>query len=216
MKLLLFVVASLLPLSAIATIDIQPHVLEMQQANAVVNVINHSSMTEYIRVQLYQINNPGVPPDQESLISVGEQSQPSLFAMPSKLTLGPNQSGRILLKALQSPDKEQVYRLSVVPEKNLRVSGGQGAVVGVQLSYMGLVRHLPDSPHHLWTHHCIDGKLKLQNTGNTRLHWHQLKTPQGERIDDFNLYPEQQRQLTVSNLQGMVEDKLFNLQCSTD
>ncbi|OWF83605.1 hypothetical protein B4903_01660 [Yersinia frederiksenii] len=188
--------------------------LEIQQTSAEVNVINRSSVTEYITVQLYQINNPGVPPDQESLISVGEQLQPALFTVPSKLTLGPKQSGRILLKALQSPDKEQIYRLSVMPEKNLQVSGGHGGAVGVQLSYMGLVRHLPASSHPQWVHHCVDGKLKLQNTGNTRLHWQQLKTQQGE-IDNFNLYPEKYRQLTVSNLQGIVEDEFFSLQCPT-
>lgn len=214
MKPLLFVAASWLPLNAFAAIDIQPHVLEIQQASAVVNVINHSSVTEYITVQLYQINNPGVPPDQESLISVGEQLQPSLFAVPSKLTLGPKQSGRILLKALQAPDKEQIYRLSVMPEKNLQVGGGYGGVVAVQLSYMGLVRHLPASSYPQWAHHCVDGKLKLQNIGNIRLHWQQLKTQQGE-IENFNLYPEKYRQLTVSNLQGIVEDKFFSLQCST-
>lgn len=101
-----------------------------------------------------------------------------------------------------------------MPEKNLQVSGGHGGAVGVQLSYMGLVRHLPASLHPQWGHHCIDGKLKLQNTGNTRLHWQQLKTQQGE-IDNFNLYPEKYRQLTVSNLQGIVEDKFFSLQCPT-
>ncbi|EEQ03334.1 hypothetical protein yrohd0001_9810 [Yersinia rohdei ATCC 43380] len=187
--------------------------LEIQQTNEVVNVINHGSVTEYITIQLYQIKNPGVPADQESLISVGEQPQPSLFAVPSKLTLGPKQSGRVLLKALQQPNKEQVYRLSVIPEKNLHVSGGHGAVVDVKLSYMGLIRHLPALLHHQWIHRCIDGNLELQNTGNTRLHWQQLKTQQGE-IEDFNLYPEKYRQLPVGNLQGMVEDEPFSLQCS--
>ncbi|CQD38391.1 hypothetical protein [Yersinia mollaretii] len=215
MNLLLFIAASLLPFSAFAAIDIQPHVLEMQQANAVVNVINHSSATEYVTVQLYQINNPGVSPEQESLTFVGEQSRPSLFAAPTKLTLGPKQSGRILLKALQSPEKEQIYRLSVVPEKNLLISGGHGAVLGVQLSYMGLIRHLPTSPQQQWEHHCIRGVLELQNTGNTRLQWHQLKTTDQD-IDDFNLYPGQRRQLATKEIQGMIEDKTFSLRCSVD
>ncbi|CNH97288.1 alpha-related fimbriae chaperone 2 [Yersinia thracica] len=213
MNPLLFVVTSLLSFCARAAIDIQPHVLEMQQASAVVNVINHGPTTEYITIGLFQINNPGVSPDQESLTFVGEQPQPSLFAVPAKLTLGPKQSGRILLKALQPPDKEQLYRLSVVPEKDLRISGDQGAILGVQLSYRGLVRHLPVSLQPQWTHHCVDGKVKLQNIGNIRLQWHQLKTQQGE-IDNFNLYPDQHRQLTASNVQGMIEDKLFSLQCS--
>ncbi|WP_145589521.1 hypothetical protein [Yersinia rochesterensis] len=213
MKPLLLVVASLLPLSVLATIDIQPHVLEMQQSKAVVKVINRGINTQYIRVQLSQLNNPGESPGQESLTPVGEQSHPILFAAPSKLTLGPKQSARIIIKALQAPDKEQVYRLSVTPENTLKVTGGEGAVVGVQLSYMGLVRHLPASLRPQWVHHCIGGKLALENTGNTRLQWHQLKTPLGE-VDDFNLYPEQFRQLPFSNIQGMIEDKLFSLQCS--
>lgn len=215
MNLLLFIAASSLPFSAFAAIDIQPHVLEMQQANAVVNVINHSSTTEYVTVQLYQINNPGVSPEQESLTSVGEQPRPSLFAAPTKLTLGPKQSGRILLKALQPPEKEQIYRLSVVPEKKLRISGGHGAVLGVQLSYMGLIRHLPTSLQHQWEHRCISGALELQNTGNTRLQWHQLKTTD-QNIDDFNLYPGQRRQLAAKDIQGMIEDKTFSLRCTVD
>ncbi len=215
MNLLLFIAASLLPFSAFAAIDIEPHVLEMQQANAVVNVINHSSATEYVTVQLYQINNPGVSPEQESLTSVGEQPRPSLFAAPAKLTLGPKQSGRILLKALQSPEKEQIYRLSVAPEKKLRISGGHGAVLGVQLSYMGLIRHLPTSPQQQWEHRCIRGALELQNTGNTRLQWHQLKTTDQD-IDDFNLYPGQRRQLAAKAIQGMIEDKTFSLRCTVD
>lgn len=215
MNLLLFIAASLLPFSAFAAIDIQPHVLEMQQANAVVNVTNHSSTTEYVTVQLYQINNPGVSPEQESLTSVGEQPQPSLFAAPAKLTLGPKQSGRILLKALQTPEKEQIYRLSVIPEKNLRISGGHGAVLGVQLSYMGLIRHLPSSLQHQWEHRCIHGALELQNTGNTRIQWHQLKIADQD-IDDFNLYPGQRRQLAAKDMQGMIGDKPFSLRCTVD
>ncbi|MBW5830801.1 hypothetical protein [Yersinia kristensenii] len=215
MKPLLFAVANLLPLNVFATIDIQPHVLEMQQSNAVVNVVNRGINTQYIRVQLFQLNNPGESPKHESLTPVGEQPYPMLFAAPSKLTLGPKQSARIIIKALQSPDKEQVYRLSVAPENTLKVTGGEGAIVGVQLSYMGLVRHLPASLQPQWIHHCIDGKLALENTGNTRLQWHQLKTSL-EGIDDFNLYPEQYRQLPVSNIQGMIEDKFFSLQCSAE
>ncbi|MBW5817314.1 hypothetical protein H0I54_13270 [Yersinia kristensenii] len=215
MKPLLFAVANLLPLNVFATIDIQPHVLEMQQSNAVVNVVNRGINTQYIRVQLFQLNNPGESPQHESLTPVGEQPYPMLFAAPSKLTLGPKQSARIIIKALQSPDKEQVYRLSVAPENTLKVTGGEGAIVGVQLSYMGLVRHLPASLQPQWIHHCIDGKLALENTGNTRLQWHQLKTSL-EGIDDFNLYPEQYRQLPVSNIQGMIEDKFFSLQCSAE
>ncbi|WP_145537891.1 hypothetical protein [Yersinia kristensenii] len=215
MKPLLLIAASLLPLNVFATIDIQPHVLEMQQSNAVVNVVNRGINTQYIRVQLFQLNNPGESPQHESLTPVGEQPYPMLFAAPSKLTLGPKQSARIIIKALQSPDKEQVYRLSVAPENTLKVTGGEGAIVGVQLSYMGLVRHLPASLQPQWIHHCIDGKLALENTGNTRLQWHQLKTSL-EGIDDFNLYPEQYRQLPVSNIQGMIEDKFFSLQCSAE
>lgn len=215
MNLLLFIAVSLLSLGAFGAIDIQPHVLEMRQANAVVNVINRSSTTEYITVQLYRINNPGVSPKQESLTAVGEQLQPSLFAAPAKLTLGPKQSGRILLKALQTPQKEEVYRLSVTPEKNLRVKGGHGAVLGVQLSYMGLIRHLPASLEPQWQHRCVNGTLELQNTGNTRLRWHQL-IAQGQDIKDFNLYPEQRRKLATRDIQGMIEDKTFSLRCTVD
>ncbi|CNI23696.1 alpha-related fimbriae chaperone 2 [Yersinia aldovae] len=213
MKRLLFIVASVLSLSTFGAIDIQPHVLEIQQDNAVVTVTNHGSDPEYISVQLYRLNNPGEPPERESLTSVGEQSQPALFAAPAKLTLGPKQSGKIFLKTLRTPDKEQVYRLAVIPVNSRSISGN-GVVLGVQLSYMGLVRHLPALQQYQWIHRCIAGKVELHNTGNTRLQWYQLKT-QGQVIEDFNLYPDQQRQLAVSHIQGMVEDKVFNLRCPT-
>ncbi|ENA3447606.1 hypothetical protein AB9H26_19585 [Yersinia enterocolitica] len=212
MKPLLFIAASALPLAALAVIDIQPHVQEVQQEKAVVTVTNHGAEPEYVTVQLYQLNNPGEPPEQESLTPVGEQLQPALFAAPAKMTLGPKQSGRILLKALSTPDKEQVYRLAVIPVNSRKVTGN-GAVLGVQLSYMGLIRHLPASQQHQWTHRCINGAVELHNTGNTRLQWYQLEA-QGRVIDDFNLYPGKQRQLAVSEVKGMVEDKTFNLRCS--
>ncbi|AJJ20049.1 alpha-related fimbriae chaperone 2 [Yersinia intermedia] len=212
MKRLLFIATSLLPLSVFSAIDIQPHVLEIEQENTVVTVTNYGLDPEYVAVQLYQLNNPGESPEQESLTSVGEQPQPALFASPAKLTLGPKQSGRIFLKALSTPDKEQVYRLAVVPVNNLQVTGGHTAVLGVQLSYMGLVRHLAASPQPQWAHRCIDGRVELQNTGNTRLQWRQLKT-QEQDIEGFNLYPDQRRQLSVSDVRGMIEDKPFNLRC---
>ena len=215
MNLLIFIVASLLSLSTFGAIDIQPHVLDMRQANAVVNVINRGMTTEYVTVELYQINNPGVSPEQESLTSVGEQQQPSIFAAPAKLILGPKQSGRIVLKALKAPEKEQVYRLSVAPENKLRVSGGHGAALGVQLSYMGLVRYLPTSLTHQWKHRCINGSVELHNTGNSRLRWHKLNA-KNKKIDDFNLYPEQRWQLATNELKGMIEDKSFNLQCNVE
>jgi hypothetical protein len=213
MKHLRFIAISMLPLNASAVIDIQPHVLEIQQTSAVVNVINQGPGTEYITVQLYRLNNPGESPEHESLTPVGELPQPLLFAAPSKLTLGPKQGGKIHLKTLGVPDKEQVYRLAVIPENNLKVTGSHGAILGVQLSYMGLVRHLPASPQHHWAHRCINGALELQNIGNTRLQWSQLKTT-GRDIDDFNLYPDQRRQLATNDVQGMIEGKTFSLQCA--
>lgn len=212
MKALVFAAISLLPLNAAGVIDIQPQVVEIQQASTVVTVNNHSTTTEYITVQLYRLNNPGVAPELESLTPVGHQPQPLIFAAPLKLTLGPKQSGKIFLHTLGTPDEEQVYRLAVVPENNLQISGGDAAIVGVQISYMGLIRHLPASIRHQWTHRCIAGNAELHNTGNTRLYWHQLKT-RGQMTDDFTLYPSQRRQLAVSDMQGKVEDQDFSLQC---
>lgn len=211
MKPLLYIVASTLPLGAFAAIDIQPHVQEVQQESAVVTVTNHGAEVEYVTVQLYQLNNPGEPPDQESLTPVGEQLQPALFAAPTKMTLGPKQSGKIRLKALSTPDKEQVYRLAVIPVNSRKVTGN-GVVLGVQLSYMGLIRHLPASQKLQWSHRCIKGAVQLHNTGNTRLQWYQLDA-HGHVIDDFNLYPGKQRQLAVSEVKGIVEDETFNLHC---
>ncbi|BFI68209.1 hypothetical protein okayama3_37940 [Yersinia pseudotuberculosis] len=212
MKNLVFAAISLLPLSAAGVIDIQPQVVELQQANTVVTVINHGMTAEYITVQLYRLNNPGVAPELESLTPVGYQQQPLLFATPLKLTLGPRQSGKIFLHALGAPEQEQVYRLAVVPGNHLKISGNNTAVVGVQISYMGLIRHLPASIQHQWTHRCIAGKPELHNTGNTRLYWHQLQA-QGQMIDDFTLYPGQHRQLAFNELQGKVEDQAVSLQC---
>ncbi|WP_227731867.1 fimbrial biogenesis chaperone [Yersinia proxima] len=214
MKPLLFVVTSFIPLAAFAVIDIQPHVQKVQLESAVVTVTNHGTESEYITVQLYKLNNPGELPEQELLTPVGEQVQPELFAAPAKMTLGPKQSGKILLKALSTPDKEQVYRLAVRPLNNRNVRGN-GAVLGVQLSYMGLIRHLPASQQLQWTQRCLNDTLVLHNTGNTRLQWYQLET-QGRVINDFNLYPGQQRQLVVSNLKGIVEDKAVSLRCPND
>ncbi|ARZ02615.1 hypothetical protein [Yersinia ruckeri] len=197
-----------LPFQAISAIDMRPHIAVIDNSESYVEIINTGEQTEYVAIALYRLNNPGVPPDQESLTPLGITVQPLLFAAPMKLALGVNQRSRIALKARGAPEQEQVYRLSVMPQRNLTASGEKGAVIGVQIAYMGLVRHLPKKPAPQWHHSCEIEGILLYNKGNIRLSWRNLQV-----IDDFNLYPNQQRQLGVHKITGNVEGAPVNLSC---
>jgi hypothetical protein len=195
-----------------ALIDIRPKIVEMKGEEAVVNVINTGDKPEFVEIGLFELVNPGVPPEQEQRIPLGSIKMPYLYAAPFKLSLGPRQEKRVHLKALKQPDQEKVYRLSVIPQQKLSISGTRGNVMVVNLGYMGLVRQLPANPTAAWQHRCGSQGIELAATGNVRIEFSELMQD-GKAVDSFNVYPGTPRHMPGKTLRGKAQDKTFTLQC---
>jgi hypothetical protein len=197
-----------------ALIDISPKILAMDGEQAVVQLSNTGDTPEFVEITLYQVINPGVPPEEEQLIPLGIVRDPYLYATPFKLSLGPQQKKPIQLKALKTPEQEKVYRLAVIPQQSARIQGTQDNVMLVNLGFKGLIRQLPITRTATWQHRCTPGGLQLEATGTVRVEFSDLKQ-NSQAMDDFNVYPGTPRQIAAQTLNGQVEGKPFNLKCSS-
>lgn len=205
-----------LPLGvAQALIDITPKILEMANEKAEVLVTNTGDTPEFVNVTLYQVTNPGVPATDEQLIPLGIVKDPHLYAAPFKLSLGPRQEKKVQLQTLTRPAKEKVYRLAVIPEQKVNVSGSQSGVIVVGLGFNGLVRQLPSRQVVTWQHQCGAEGVTLAATGTVRVEFRELMI-NGKGADDFNVYPDTPRQLAARSVSGKAEGKPFHLQCAPD
>ncbi|MFC0226915.1 hypothetical protein [Serratia aquatilis] len=198
-----------------ALIDISPKILEMRDEKAEVRVSNTGDTPEFVTVTLYLVTNPGVPAEDEQLIPLGIVKDPHLYAAPFKLSLAPRQEKKVQLQTLTRPVKEKVYRLAVIPEQKVNVSGSQSGVIVVGLGFNGLVRQLPSRQAVTWQHQCGVGEITLVATGTVRVEFRELMI-NGKGADDFNVYPDAPRQLAARRVSGEVEGKPFNLQCDPD
>ncbi|MFZ1874952.1 MAG: hypothetical protein WAU54_19580 [Chania sp.] len=199
--------------TALALIDISPKVLEIEGDSLPVTVINTGDTVEFVEIKLYQLENPGEPPEQEQLIPLGLVKEPYLYAAPFKLSLGPRQQKRIQLTVLKQPEKEKVYRLSVLPQRQVNITGTNSNVMLVGLGYMGLIRQLPSNKTQTWQHRCNAAGLLLEATGTVRLEFNDLVLS-GKAVDDFNVYPGTPRQIVGKVLSGKAQGKDFTLQCN--
>lgn len=198
--------------AAQALIDISPKEAEIAGDTLPVAVINTGNTPEFVEIVLYQLANPGVPPEQEQLIPLGMVSQPYLYAVPFKLSLGPRQQKQVQLKVLKRPEKEMVYRLSVQPKQQATISNTPNNVLLVGLGYLGLIRQLPSSQTVAWQHHCTADGLRLEATGTVRVAFSKL-TAGSQSVEDFNVYPGTPRQLATPSLSGTVQNTPFSLSC---
>lgn len=195
-----------------ALIDIRPKILEMEGQQAAVGVINTGDKSEFVEITLFELTNPGMPPEQEQRIPLGIIKTPHLYAAPFKLSLGPRQEKQVHLRALITPEKEKVYRLAVIPQQKLSVSGNRTNVMVANLGFMGLVRQLPANRVASWQHGCDADGLRLEATGTVRVEFRELKQD-GKPMDDFNVYPGTPRHFAGKTLRGKAQDKTFTLQC---
>ncbi|NCG51960.1 hypothetical protein [Serratia fonticola] len=198
--------------AAQALIDIQPKVAQMRGESLPISVINTGDTPEFVEIKLYLVANPGVPPNQEQLTPLGIVKDPYLYAAPFRLSLGPRQQKQIELTALKQPEKEMVYRLSVMPQQQARINGTQSNVMLMGLGYMGLVRQLPAVQTATWRHQCAADGLLLEATGTVRVEFTNLRQ-HGEPSDDFNVYPGTPRQIAGKTLSGKAQGNDFTLQC---
>ncbi|AHG21048.2 hypothetical protein Z042_16665 [Chania multitudinisentens RB-25] len=198
--------------AAQALIDISPKIMAMDSEHTTVQVSNTGDTPEFVEITLYQVANPGVPPEEEQLIPLGIVKDPYLYATPFKLSLGPRQQKPVQLKALKIPEQEKVYRLAVIPQQNARIQGTQDNVMLLNLGFKGLIRQLPAAQTATWQHRCTAGGLQLEATGTVRVGFSGLQQ-NNQSVEDFNVYPGTPRQIAAQHLAGQVEGKPFRLQC---
>ncbi|CAI2160903.1 putative fimbrial protein TcfA [Serratia fonticola] len=198
--------------AALAFIDIFPKITEMKADQTEVRVTNTGDKPEYVDITLFEVTNPGVPPEEEQRIPLGIIKEPYLYAAPFKLSLGPHQDKPVRLKALKRPEREKVYRLGVIPQQKASVNGTNGNVMLINLGYMGLIRQLPLNQVATWRHNCNAQGVQLEATGTVRVAFSELKQD-GKDLDDMNVYPGTPRQIASKALHGKAQDKPFTLQC---
>ncbi|WP_411704645.1 hypothetical protein [Edaphovirga cremea] len=198
--------------AALAFIDISPKIAEMKDDHAEVRVTNTGDKPEYVEITLFEVTNPGVPPEEEQRIPLGIIKEPYLYAAPFKLSLGPRQDKPVRLTALKRPEREKVYRLGVIPQQKASVSGTAGNVMLINLGYMGLIRQLPLNQVATWRHNCNAQGVQLEATGTVRVEFSELKQD-GKDVDDMNVYPGTPRQIAGKALRGKAQGKAFTLQC---
>ncbi|AHG20599.2 hypothetical protein Z042_13920 [Chania multitudinisentens RB-25] len=198
--------------AALAQIDIKPKVAEIQEEQAVVWVSNTGDTPEFVNITLYQVTNPGVPPEEEQMIPIGLIKEPFLYATPFKLSLGPRQENQVQLNVLKQPDKEKVYRLAVIPQQKASISGTNNNVMLVSLGFNGLVRQLPANQTATWQSRCGEQGLQLEATGTVRVEFSDLQQD-GQAIDNFNVYPDTPRLISAQTLSGKAQNKPFTLRC---
>ncbi|MCW5140967.1 hypothetical protein [Burkholderia cenocepacia] len=184
------IVSGLLSCSSFAAIDVMPKEITVDEKGTTVEVVNNGSRPEYVSISLSRLLNPGVALNDEKVESVGDESQPFLYAYPFKLTLAPRQIKNIVLKPLRPVETETVYRLLVKPVIKASSEGGQKATgnIIVNLGFSALVRQLPASPREKLSVTCNASGAQLAATGNVRYRVSDAKAD-GHRLDGFNVYP---------------------------
>lgn len=148
-----------------------------------ITVRNTGDAPLYLSVMLQKVMNPGM--NREKKVSLRDLPNPGVLATPEKMTLGPNQTREIRLTSLVEPVNEEVYRLYITPVRSFSVENAPQdkitAPMSVSVGYGVLVRHMPPPAKQKasWTHHCENGHIILENTGNVRV-----------RLSDITITPD--------------------------
>ncbi|RQR66977.1 hypothetical protein DIE19_03130 [Burkholderia sp. Bp9126] len=176
--------------SALGAIDLLPKELVVHDKAVPVRIVNNGDRAEYVSISLSRLLNPGVPLDDEKLEPVGDAAQPTLYAFPFRVSLGPGQSKIVTVKPVRPVESETVYRLNVEPV--VKVLGDTrketaGNIV-VNLAFSGLVRQLPASERSSLAVTCDAHGARVTATGNVRVAVKGAHAD-GQPLDDFNVYP---------------------------
>jgi hypothetical protein len=182
-----------------------------------VTVKNMGDAPLYLSISLQKVMNPGVTPEQK--VDLGQLDNPTMIASPDKLTLGPGQSRQIDVKSLSEPEREELFRLYVVPVRSLTVDDAPkdkiSAPMSVSIGYGVLVRHLPPPGklHMSWAHRCEDGGITLEATGNVRTLFSEVvhdgtKTPQ-----TIAVFPGTTQHFATKRMTVSVNDEQKTLVC---
>jgi len=179
----------IVPVTAVASIDLIPKEVVITSDPVSVQVVNNGVHPEYVSISLSRLLNPGVPLDDERLEPIGEAAQPTLYAYPFRMSLAPGQTKSITLKPLRPVETETVFRLKVRPEVKLLESGQKkSANVVAKLGFSGLVRQLPARIQDGLSVACEATGATLTASGNVRHRVEGVKVD-GRDIESFNVYP---------------------------
>ncbi|CNH97262.1 alpha-related fimbriae chaperone 1 [Yersinia thracica] len=221
-KLLCFFVLLLAPTSAtFAQLVATPArmTIEAMAQHRTIQVYNSGDKPLYLDISLQRVENPGVSPEQKTLIS--DIAQPEMIFNPSRITLGPKQKRDIKLLPLKSPVQETLYRLYVDPVVNIKAvgEGDKGKIhapMTISIGYGLLIHHVPPRAAQIrhWQYQCIPDGLMLSSTGSVHNKFEQLKSQDNSALtDSLNLYPGTPITLSTKQLSGKVDNEPFTLRC---
>ena len=123
-----------------------------KQTKKDVGVINDDATERlFVSVEAYQVDQPGT--EEESLIALTNDDNPSFLASPSKLIVEPDSTNVVRLLNLQpDSEEERVYRVNYLPiQKPIELDGipeaeGVSPVIEIVLAYQVLAIVLPLNP----------------------------------------------------------------------
>ncbi|MDN7934349.1 pilus assembly protein [Burkholderia metallica] len=182
-----------------------------------VTVKNMGDAPLYLSISAQKVMNPGKTPEEKQ--SLGELQHPGMLASPDKLTLGPNQSRLITLRSLAEPENEELYRLYIVPVRSLKVDDAPQdkitAPMSVSVGYGVLVRHMPPPGKQRvgWAHRCESGGLTLENTGNVRQVFNDVKYDGAAAAQTIAVFPGTPQHFATKRMTLRVDDKPQTLEC---
>lgn len=121
--------------------------VEALDQHRAIQVYNNGDKPLYLDITLQRVDNPGVNPEQKTLIS--DISQPEMIFNPNRITLGPKQKRNIKLLPLKSPAQETLYRLYINPVVDIKALGSHEdkskihAPMTISIGYGVLIHHVP-------------------------------------------------------------------------
>lgn len=198
-----------------AYVEVAPMILKLDGKAKNIAVTNVGEHSEYITLSLFRVDNPGSTVDDEKRTAVSDLKKPDLFVTPFKFTLGPKQTKFAHLNVLNMPKKEQIYRLIVMPEVNVkpeRADSENNMFISVNLGYENIIRHMPLKQTATWSHECTFNGLKLTATGSVRVEFSNL-IQNNSVLEAFNVYPDHPLIIPYKSLSGMAADKKFQINC---
>ncbi|KWH08464.1 pilus assembly protein [Burkholderia territorii] len=169
-----------------------------------VTVKNLGDSPMYLAISLQKVTNPGM--SKEEKVDLNDLEHPQVLVSPDKLTLGPSQSRAIRLKSLAEIDREELYRLYIVPVKSLKVDEAPQdkitAPMSVAVGYGVLVRHmpLPGKQREAWAHRCEQGGITLESTGTVRVVFPDITYSGAKRPETVAVFPGTPRHFATKRL----------------
>lgn len=187
--------------SSLAGIQVFPMTVSLDTHNQYVSsikVLSDSRETQYIKVDIKKIENPGTP-EQKEVDLIDKNG--AIIASPQRFILPAGGSHVVRLLSDGIPSTEGVWRVYVysVGDNDLDVaSKGSDAKIAININWGVLVYNEPEKPQAQLSFNPVTGLLT--NTGNTRMFitrygfCHALENCQWQHLD-YAIYPNTAKRL---------------------